>query len=93
MRQPGKVGACRITSASRGVAVEAEGVLDVAVVLGVGGRGEQCAVEPQAAGLVVDLVLVPGTLRDLHQNVELQHGRNLSLTVVGVSLAHNIADR
>jgi hypothetical protein len=56
------------------VAVLAERVLDVAVVGRVGRRGEQHPVETDPACLVVHLVLVALTLRDLDQYVELQHG-------------------
>ena len=53
------------------VAVLAEAVLDVAVVGGVAGGGEQQPVEPDPSGLVVDLVLVAVPLRDLDGDVEL----------------------
>ena len=53
------------------VAVLAEGVLDVAVVGRVARRGEEQPVEPDPPGLVVDLVLVALSLRDLDGDVEL----------------------
>ena len=53
------------------VAVLTEGVLDVAVVRRVGHRGEEVAVEPDAACGVVDLVLVALSARDLDGDVEL----------------------
>ena len=56
------------------VSVLAEGVLDEAVVGRVLRRGEQGAVEPDATGVVVDLVLVPLPLRDLDGDVELHAG-------------------
>ncbi len=55
------------------VAVLAEGVLDEAVVGRVAGRGEESTVQTDPTGLVVHLVLVPRTLRNLDGDVEL-HG-------------------
>ena len=61
------------TSASSGSPSCAEGVLDEAVVGGVLRRGEQRAVEPDPARLVVDLVLVALPLGISMSDVEL-HG-------------------
>ena len=55
------------------VAVLAQGVLDVPVVRRVAGRGEQHPVQADAAGGMVQLVLVPLALRDFYRHVEL-HG-------------------
>ncbi len=53
------------------VAVLAQGALDEAVVRRVLSRGEERAVQPDATGLVVHLVLVAVTLGDLNRNVEI----------------------
>ena len=67
------------------VAVLAEGVLDEAVVGRVGGRGEESTVQTDPTGLVVHLVLVPRTLRDLDRDVELHrwllHDQHIVLVV------------
>src|SRR5689334_19218701 len=67
------------------VAVLAEGVLDEAVVGRVGGRGEEPTVQADPTGLVVHLVLVPRTLRDLDRDVELHrwllHDQHIVLVV------------
>ena len=67
IRQPGNVGSWQQHQRVERVAVLAEGVLDEAVVGRVLRRGEQRPVEADPAGLVVDLVLVALTLRDLDQ--------------------------
>ena len=56
------------------VAVEAEGVLDEAVVSRVPRRGEEHPVETDPAALLVELVLVAVSLRDLDEDVELHDG-------------------
>src|SRR5487761_2213913 len=53
------------------IAVQAQGVLDEAVVVGVARRGEEHPVEPDPARLVVNLVLVPTTGRNLDGYIEL----------------------
>ena len=52
------------------IAVLAQGAVDVAVVIRVAHGGEQGAVQEHATGLVVHFVLVLGTARDLHHDVE-----------------------
>ena len=65
------------------VAVEAEGVLEVAVVRRVGHRRVEHAIEHDATGLVVDLVLVAAALRHLDGDVVvLGHILGLSSQVV-----------
>src|SRR3954449_3676275 len=73
------------------VAVEAEGVLDEAVVGGILRRREQGPVEPDPAALVVDLVLVAAPLRDLHEYVEVHRDAPPGPAVAGdaASLAQN----
>src|SRR5699024_7402803 len=53
------------------VPVLTEGVLDEAVVVGVAGGGEEHPVQPDPAGLVVQLVLVAVPLGNLDRDVEL----------------------
>ena len=55
----------------QGIAVLSERVVDEPVVVGVAGRGEEHAVQADAARLVVELVLVAIALRDLDGDVEL----------------------
>ena len=57
-----------------GVAVEAEGVLEEAVVGRVDEAREEHPVEAHATRLVIDLVLVARTLRDLDDDVVRGHG-------------------
>ena len=52
------------------IAVLAERAFDVAVVVRVAHGGEQLTVQGDAAGLLVDFVLVLGTTRDFNENVE-----------------------
>jgi hypothetical protein len=54
-----------------GVAVLAEAVLDKAIVGRILRRGEQCPVEPEAAGLLIHLVLVARSFRNLDGDIEL----------------------
>ncbi|MDQ0743966.1 hypothetical protein QFZ62_001274 [Clavibacter sp. B3I6] len=69
-----------------GVAVEAERVLEVAVVGGVDERREEHAVEVHAARLVVDLVLVAGPLGDFDDDVVAGHACAPRGSAVGGSL-------
>ena len=69
------------------IAVLTEGALDVAVVGRVLGRGEQRAVEPDPTGLVIYLVLVLLTLRDLDGHVESQPAERLG-SALGVGCGH-----
>jgi hypothetical protein len=55
------------------VPIVGQGVLDVPVVVRVPGRGEQHAVQPDAPGRVVHLVLVALPLGDLDDNLDV-HG-------------------
>ena len=52
------------------IAVLAQGAVDVAVVIRVAHGGEQGTVQEHATGLVIHFVLVLGTARDLHHDVE-----------------------
>jgi hypothetical protein len=52
------------------IAVLAQRAVDVAVVIRVAHRGEQGTVQEDAAGLVVDFVLVLGAARNFHDDVE-----------------------
>ena len=61
------------------VAVLAEGVLDEAVVGRVAHRGVQVAVQLHPPGVVVHLVLVARTLRDLDDDVELHRRGSLPM--------------
>lgn len=55
------------------IAVVGEGVLEEAVIDGVDEPGEEHAVEEDASGLVIDLVLVPAPARDLDDGIVRTH--------------------
>ena len=90
IRQPGNVGSSSEHERVERVAVLAERVLDEAVVVRVAGRGEQHAVQPDPACLVVDLVLVALALGDLDRDVEL-HGAPVPM--VGVVTGRAVTRR
>ena len=70
IQQPGEGGLLQDHEGVERVAVLAEGVGDEAVVGRVDGGREQAAVEPDHAGLVVDLVLVAAAAGDLDDDVD-----------------------
>ena len=57
-----------------GVAVESEGVFDEAVVVRVPRRREEHAIEPDAAGRVIHLVLIAAPRGNLDGDVKVQGG-------------------
>lgn len=70
------------------VAVLAEGALDVSVVIRVLRRGEQGAVETDATGLMVHLVLILVATWNLDRHIEVQALRLFSLEWIGEIVGH-----
>ena len=67
------------------ITVLAQGVVDEAIVVRVAGRGEEHAVEADAARLMIQLVLIATATRNLDRDVELHGLHNASLLLISVS--------
>jgi hypothetical protein len=70
----GKYGVFEQDERVNGVTVEAQGVLEIAVIGGVRERREQHAIQVNATGQVVNFVLVAASLGDFNNNVICGHG-------------------
>jgi serine-type D-Ala-D-Ala carboxypeptidase/endopeptidase (penicillin-binding protein 4) len=73
-----------------GITVEAQGVVDEAVVMRIARRSKEHAVQPDPASLVIHLVLIPATSGDLDGDVELHRLHRASFPGVSVSGMHRL---